>query len=83
MAAFEDFNYFQSVTTRGAHGGRIEATPALRRDALRAELERLHVELRRMRRSLARRDRWGDRLRRLVRRVVLGSAPARRMRSSA
>lgn len=75
MAAFEDFEYFRNAASRGTatapppmvvrRGG-----PAPARDPLRIELQRLHIELRRMRRIVDRRQRWGERLRRLVRAVV-------------
>lgn len=75
MAAFEDFEYFKNAASRGTATG---PSPALvrrggaspNRDPLRSELQRLHMELRRMKRIVERRRRWSDRLRRLVRSVV-------------
>jgi hypothetical protein len=82
MAAYEDFSFFQQATLRApAASRRVESSPT--RDALRTELERLHVELRRMRKTLDRHQRWRERLRRLVGYVVPGSVPARRGRESA
>jgi hypothetical protein len=90
MAAFEDFRFFQNSAPRpaGAAGALVaEAASRPRRDALRAELERLHTELEQMRVSLERRDRrrdgWRERLLRLVRRTLLPSRPSRRMREGA
>jgi hypothetical protein len=80
MAAYEDFNFFQVATVRApskSRGG--ETSPS--RDALRAELERLHLELRTMRKTLDRQRRWRDRIRRLMGYVV-PSAPSRRSRDS-
>ena len=81
MAAYEDFNFFQTATVRGPSAKRREPSPS--RDALRAELERLHVELRSMRKTLDRQQRWRDKLRRLVGYVVPRPSPSRRTRDSA
>jgi hypothetical protein len=75
MAAFEDFEYFRNAASRGTATAPPPALvrrggPAPVRDPLRIELQRLHVELRRMRRIVDRRTRWSERLRRLVRAVV-------------
>jgi len=83
MAAFEDYEFFLNTAPRKAAAVLREEPASPRRDALRAELERLHQELRHMRKTLDRRANWRDRLRRLVRRVVLRSAPARRVREGA
>ena len=90
MAAYEDFNFFQVATVRGSVARRRDGTsaspetPSPSRDALRAELERLHLELRTMRKTLDRQRRWRDRLRRLMGYVVPGTAiaPSRRSRDS-
>lgn len=81
MAAYEDFQFFRAASAPPAARQRGEPSPS--RDALRGELERLHVELRRMRKTLHRRTRWRDRLRRLMLSIVPRNAPSRRMRQSA
>ena len=81
MAAFEDFNFFQAATLRSPSASR-RAEPSPSRDALRAELEQLHVELRSMRKTLDRQRKWRDRIRRLVGYVVSRPSPARRSRGS-
>ena len=88
MAAYEDFNFFQVSTLRAPFAkrrGETSAdpeTPSPSRDALRAELDRIHLELRTMRKTLERQRRWRDRIRRLMGYVV-PSAPSRRSRDSA
>jgi hypothetical protein len=77
MAAYEDFNFFQTATLRAPVAARRD-DPSPSRDALRAELERLHFELRSMRRTLDRQRRWRERIRRLVDIVVPRSSPTRR-----
>jgi hypothetical protein len=80
MAAYEDFQFFRTTRGRAASAAVAEppagdalSPPARRRstapDALRAELERLSSELRRLRarQRVRRRARWPTRLRRLVR----------------
>jgi len=81
MAAFEDFSFFRAATLRAPLAKRRDE-PSPGRDALRAELERLHVELRSMRKALDRQHRWRDRIRRLVGYVVPRPAPARRSRDA-
>ena len=91
MAAYEDFNFFQVSTVRAPFAkrrGETSAdpeTPSPSRDALRAELERMHLELRTMRKTLERQRRWCERLRRLMGYVIprTASAPSRRSRDSA
>ncbi len=80
MAAFEDFNFFQQTATLHAPVSARRDEPSPRRDALRTELVRLHVELRSMRRTLDRQRRWRDRLRRLVWSMLSRSSHARRSR---
>jgi hypothetical protein len=89
MAAYEDFNFFQVSTLRAPFAkrrGETSAdpeTPSPSRDALRAELERIHLELRTMRKTLERQRRWRERLRRLMGYVVPRASPSRRARDSA
>lgn len=61
MAAFEDFDYFRRDTTTAL----LPRPPRAERDALRAELERIHVEVSRMRHHV-RRGSWPRRLLRLM-----------------
>lgn len=71
MAAYEDFEFFRNVRRRASAPPREPAlTP---RDALRAELERLHDEVRRLRAHHRVRRRGaliGRSLRRLVARFL-------------
>ena len=82
MAAYEDFNFFQTATLRAPAAKRRDL-PSPSRDALRTELERLHLELRSMRKTLDRQRRWRDRLRRLVGYIVPRPSPTRRSRDVA
>lgn len=76
MAAYEDFEFFLNSKRRAP----APLAPTTPRDALRAELERLHSEVRRMRaHDRARRQarfsrRWTQRLGRFVARVLPGVA---------
>lgn len=75
MAAFEDFEFFKNAASRATATAQPPAQvrrggAAPHRDALRTELQRLNLELRRMRKLVDRRRAWRDRLRRLVRYVV-------------
>jgi len=65
MAAFEDFDFFRRDTTTAL----LPRPPRAERDALRAELERIHVEVSRLREHVrhARRSSWSRVLRGLPR----------------
>jgi hypothetical protein len=67
MAAYEDFEFFRTGATSMRRPR--PASPRIERDTLRAELERLHVEVTHLRAKVRRRD-WPKRLARLVRRIV-------------
>jgi hypothetical protein len=57
MAAFEDFDFFR----RGSTTALLPRPPRGERDALRAELERIHVEVSRLHGHVRRRS-WTRRL---------------------
>jgi len=72
MAAYEDFEFFRSESA-GARRAPGAPPPRRERDVLRAELERLHLEVTHLRAKVRRRA-WPSRLRRLFSRLGAGAA---------
>ncbi len=95
MAAYEDFEFFRTAKWRAARrapaaesGGAAEAShatsspasdPRREKDALRTELEQIHLEVRRLRAHVRRRRTWRKQLGRFVSRLL----PGARLRESA
>lgn len=84
MAAYEDFEFFRTGSTSAPVATRSPESHVRRgqRDALVAELARLHGEVRRLRSHLHGRT-WTSRLRRFVSKIVPQEADEVPVRESA